>query len=344
VSGQNKTVATMTETSKIVLDAGSVKLDTFKISAVGDPRMYANGYQQCKLEILADKQVYNNGTSQWETKPLSGSEIQSMRIVVYSSNANASLPDGWFYDTEKNEFDQGFISGDKSAIKTTAKSKVKKGSKVSSKKMSKVVNLNAPFEVFNRYLRCNPYVVIQPQKFMAVIRLDNGQTYSTISVANQSFVVITPVVPYRYAVKDLLNVRREDAYSSNGIDIDVYYWQLPYNLSIRREVFIESFYKTPKLAFFSDAFHRSSGYKSAVIKSDVTSLTPYDIYEATNVRDPIPLKGNGQYMRALRFTFKFGAHGPDINLNWIIIDNFGCANKFIVKTMSDYNLVELLDG
>ena len=74
---QKKVQINTTELSSAEPRAANMQLDTFKISVVGESRMYANGNQQCKVEVQVDKQIYNESTSRWDSKPLSSNEIQS---------------------------------------------------------------------------------------------------------------------------------------------------------------------------------------------------------------------------------------------------------------------------
>ncbi|APJ04351.1 hypothetical protein [Silvanigrella aquatica] len=321
--------------------SSTINLDVFRIEIIGDSRMYANGNQQCKVEIQARKLVYNAVTSQWEKKDLSNNEKNSIKVVSYSSNLNSSIPTGWYCDNDKNEFDQGIIS---SRMESDVDSEIANIETQFDTSSSENRSDNRSFEVINRYIRCSSNVPIQSQKLMAVIKLDDGTTETTHSVANQSSVVITPVTAIKVGVKDLLDHRREDSYSKDKIDVDIYYWKLPYNLTVRNEEILNTFYSNSKLCYFVDIYSSKTSFKSAVIRKDATYITPYEIYEKTNNHDKIWLVSDYRHLRALRMCFNTGANGGDIRLNWNISDNFGCVHKFIIKSKDNYNLIELLDA
>jgi hypothetical protein len=344
---------TTAEVSNVETRAANVQLSSFKIAVVGEARMYANGNQQCKIEIQVDKQIYNETTSRWDSKPLSSNEIQSIKIVSYSSDLNASLPRGWYYDIDKNEFDVGFLSSGFSARSVLSAeepisySSDMERSDLPRSEMSMPIDFRASFEIYNRYLRCSSSVAIQPEKLMAVIKLDNGQTYSTHSIAGESNITVIPVRAYRIAVNDLLNPRRVDAltYMIFMYDVDVYYWQLPNGLKIKREDFSGEGFSGVKIVFVSDKIHDKRLYKSAIIKKDVTSLSLKDIFSPVMNQD-IPLEGNDRFIRALRTSsiFEKATGVYDNRVNYKVTDNFGCEHKFIFKSKDNYNLIEILDG
>ncbi|BBH53754.1 hypothetical protein [Fluviispira sanaruensis] len=342
ISGQNTT-----EKFQDIQNLSSLKLGWFKITPIGEPKMYANGNQQCKVEIQIEKLIFDEKNSIWLKQSLTSAEISSIKIAEFSSNVLASLPNGWYKDDTKNKFDIGFISGTFSEMdefgfdvnndENFAQNSIEDG--------SLNVTERASYQVFTRFLRCASSVPIQPQKLMATIRLDNGETYSTHSVSDESYVTITPIAPYRINVGNLLNHRRDDAYTANGYDVDIYYWQLPYSLRILEEVYSGQGHTSSKLLYFTDKKPKSKRFICATIKSNVSYLTIKDIVDYVNDTSSVNLKENNQFIRALRFAFNSHVStNYDNRLSYNITDNFGCVHKYIFNSIENFNMLTISNG
>ncbi|WP_186650397.1 hypothetical protein [Fluviispira vulneris] len=347
MTNENISRQNTTEKFQNIQNYSVLNLGWFKITSIGEPRMYANGNQQCKVEIQVEKLVYDEQNSRWVRQSLSNNEINNIKIAEYSANVFASLPSGWFKDDTKNKFDFGFIPGsfsesDESSLDVNS-DKNFETNLIEDGFLS--VTERASYQVFTRYLRCSSSVPIQPQKLMATIKLDNGQTYSTHTVNDESYVTITPIAPYRINVGNLLNHRRDDAYTANGYDVDIYYWQLPYSLRILEEAFSGQGYTSSKLLYFTDKKPKSKRFICATIKSNVTYLTIKDIVDYVNDTSSVNLKENNQFIRALRFAFNSHVStNYDNRMSYNITDNFGCVHKYIFNSIENFNMLTISNG
>lgn len=85
-------------------------------------------------------------------------------------------------------------------------------------------------EVVERYMRVEPNVAIEEQRFMASVTI-NGVTYTTNSragdVSFDTYVTIHPVRPYQLRAQDLTEYVDVHAYNDEYYDMDVYYWTPP---------------------------------------------------------------------------------------------------------------------
>jgi hypothetical protein len=350
MTNQNISDISLAEKNKSLINTPNINLNTFRISVIGEPRMYANGNQQCKIEIQAEKQIYNIATNRWETKPLSNAEIQNIKIVSYSSNLNASLPNGWFYDTNKNEYDIGIASNLSSAREIISEDfDLNTEALTSHNDVSHIEYNLSSFEIFNRYVRCRSSIEIQPEKLMATIRLENGETYSTHSIANQSSVTITPIAPYKITIDKLLDGNYERALELSTIAVDIYYWKLPNNLKIKNFSFGTN-YQThgplPLYAFVNKNY-KTRAHVAGVIQTNVNTLNVNQIYTLENINHNIPLRINSglECLRIIWYSVKANST-PGINerLHCTITDNFGCLSSFYFESFNDYREVRILNG
>jgi hypothetical protein len=310
-----------------------VRLAEFKVQTVqgqvATNELYANGRHQCEVYIMVAKEVEDESGFMRFT-PLTAAERDGITLIEYSTNVGATLPVGWMCDTVKNEYDCGLRKSFRDGV-------LEASSNVDEPIQHAAV---APVEMVKRYLRQSDDQPVQSRRFMARITVA-GKIYTTnFSDDDNSFnsyVEVSPQVPYRLRVGELSVFRDMFSYEDSGIPLSiyVYYWHPPAGL-----LMLESLGLTAPLNVenegtdFHTAFYGFAGlFRGGV---PIGKNTPEASLQVSEVQRNLYFDKNPSIEFALLPTvmravvikwldlYKFG----DSQGYWRLIDNYGCLHSF----------------
>lgn len=307
--------------------------------------LYANGRHQCKVIVEIEvEQVMPDGSS--VPARLSDAERNSVTVTRYSSNVHEPLPPGWSCDQQKNIYDTGrWTTGIDELVP------------------DQYINAMAgrsqrQREVVERYMRVEPNVAIEEQRFMASVTI-NGVTYTTNSragdVSFDTYVTIHPVRPYQLRAQDLTEYVDVHAYNDEYYDMDVYYWTPPGGLhfivnkgfdtplSIRRE---GNNFQTTFFNRRGAGFYRKGGVVvNKDVASPVVSLDDIFLAGSSNREKIVRFNQRPTIMRAVRaHVTMFSDGSADSNSKWRLWDNYGCEHVFGLEQQDDADRIKLVDG
>jgi hypothetical protein len=293
--------------------------------------LYANGRQQCKVEMRIVKVTRSAPGQDWVEVPLTTAERQSATLVSYSLNKKEALPEAWYCDNFKNGFNTGLWQ---------------KGLEddVKSEQPEKEAGPEPFFSTIDLYLRCDSSRPVVAQRFMGKITVD-GKVYTTkFSEGAQTFhssVVVHPIKPYVLNGAALIRSDTE-VYKSSGLTIRMYYWALPSGLSALEELALEG---DITLSPAGQAGARVI-YSAEPVEHVQASVLRFDeVRPKAVVRNVFRLNYPGAQnlefdisrhphkMRVACYLGAVPAQPPEqlIDTHWKIVDSFGCEHSFVLK-------------
>lgn len=317
-----------------------IKLTTFDIQAL-DEQCYANGNQQCQVLVNVKKEQYNDATGLWETLPLTSSEIASVAVVRFSSDINeTNMPDSWFCDTTRNEYDQGTFS--MASLKAAAR-----GAKAPAEPahMNRVSLSSSTSESIQRYIRSSR---VESQKLMARMQLDTGKVYTTnMSDGDDNFhssIILTATTPLAIDV-DQLQHRQETVqdqiYDDFNPDlhqkVTMDYWSLPAGLSILSGPSVDASF------FYAWGFDDGNADNRILTRGRAFVTGSYSL----NARDGV----SGGCVQSKSYSVTVSEMAVEVlwisgcswtsdywqdEANFTMVDNFGNTHRYAARASGDY--------
>ncbi|MGQ7861297.1 hypothetical protein ACUN0G_18700 [Pseudomonas sp. 32A] len=330
----------------------NVRLKTFDIEFpspgggnVVSSEVYLGGKQQCQVDIIVQKEK-KNADGIWELEAFDEKELESATVVEYSTNPAATMPDGWYCDTKRNEFNMGRWSGLLEAPSTNA---------VHSNPIIQPIPGIGPLENVKRYLRCDQ-TSAGSQKFMARITVGN-KTYTTNMLRDninyQSSVTVRSQEPYTLSPERLDHWADTNAFSVSNVDVDIYYWTPPLGLR-----FVENIPPTcpvilddPSVQgdhfdiYYTWDIGRGIRQIGGVIRGNtVGNITMNSLLKkSSGGNELIPANKRNTIMRAARV--KAWLNNPNTDQQgasiWTMVDSYGCSHHYYLTETDNYNVMVL---
>lgn len=329
----------------------NVRLKTFDIEFPRDGgnvvnnEVYLGGKQQCQVNIIVQKER-RNAEGIWELAAFEATELESATVVEYSTNPEATIPAGWYCDTKRNEFNMGRWSGvlEEPSMATAPSNPI----------IQPMPGIG-PLENERRYLRCDLRSTGNHQ-FMAKITVGR-KTYTTNmerdNVNYQSSVTVKCQEPYTLSAERLDHWADTDAFSVQGVDVDIYYWTPPLGLR-----FVENIPPTDPVKLkdpsvqgdhFDIYYTRDIGHGirqiGGVIRGNtVGNITMNSLLKkSSGGNELIPANKRNTIMRAARV--KAWLNNPNTDQQgasiWTMVDSYGCSHHYYLTETDNYNVMVL---
>ena len=304
--------------------------------------LYANGRQQCKVEIRIIKVTRSAPGQDWVEVPLTTAERESATLVSYSFNEKETLPERWYCDKVKNSFNTGLWQQGLEEF-------------VESEQPEKDAGPEPFISTIDLYLRCDSSRPVVAQRFMGKITVD-GKVYTTKvsegALTFHSSVVVHPTKPYVLNGGALI---RSDAevYKSAALTIHMYYWALPGGLSALEELALEGdITLSPggqagaRVVYSSEVFRHVQAsvlrFNEVSPKAVVRNVFRLNYPGAQNLE--FDINRHPYKMRVACYIGSVPAQPPEqlIDTHWKVVDSFGCEHSFILK-LNDITAAPVLE-
>ncbi|MBB3211730.1 hypothetical protein FHW67_000978 [Herbaspirillum sp. Sphag1AN] len=283
-----------------------------------DTLLFANGNQQVTVQVKVEVHLYRDGS--FFMRALTPVERDSIRLRRWSEQLDDYLPDGWFMDYTRNDYDQGVPGHTQPSSEAAA------------------TRALAPENTFTRYLRASK---IDTQRFMVVVDIEGYG--SVTSFATDPGATISSMVPLVIPAqtllrRDQLELDQERADNARRQFL-VSYFDFP---DSRMSVHSMRFYTgivIPEMPSGSRQFYRRDQRFMGGVLPSVVYLTPRQIV-GRELAESLPDPDQELLIApaAVR-AFMFFDSETEPGFDWVttstilITDNFGNPQRYILSEL-----------
>ncbi|WP_198691520.1 hypothetical protein [Xenorhabdus lircayensis] len=262
-----------------------------------------------------------------------------MTITARSADPNEPIYLGWSCDKNKNEYDEGTLEENGSIDRT--------------------VNLIATEdedrqETVYRYLRTRANINVS-MEFMAVVTID-GNKFTTNMQQYLHILTVIPREPYSIKSNKLSLIRdnafRREFEKGYYVGVYVFYWVLPYSLTIKNQQLRGRDQETWLGAVIFNNADADRLQEGIVLNTDITAqdFRVEDTMMATGLpygNHYISLRSGNEFIRAtFGYCDKYHYSYPEDNSGCFIMitDNLGCVSNYFVMWSHDSKLLAIYNS